>query len=115
MNNFFGRNIRFLRKQLGLTQTELGEKLGKAKTTIASYEQDARCPKMDDLREIAIFFKISPDRLINEDLTRKSFKDVELQADWIREELIKMEMTDKEFDLLENYIQFLKSQRGVRK
>ena len=39
MNNNFGRNFRFLRKKLGLTQTELGEKLGKAKTTIASYEQ----------------------------------------------------------------------------
>lgn len=111
MNNYFGRNIRYLRKQLGLTQTELGEKLGKAKTTIASYEQDARNPKMNDLREIAIFFKINPDRLINEDLSAKTYADVELQADWIREELVKMEMTDKEFDLLENYIQFLKSQR----
>ena len=111
MNNYFGRNIRYLRKQLGLTQTELGEQLGKAKTTIASYEQDARNPKMNDLREIAIFFKINPDRLINEDLSAKTYADVELQADWIREELIKMEMTDKEFDLLENYIQFLKSQR----
>ena len=114
MINYFGRNIKYLRKQLGLTQTELGEKLGKAKTTIAGYELETRHPKVADLREIAIFFKVNPDRLMNEDLSMKSFKDVELQADWIREELVKMEMTDKEFDLLENYIQFLKSQRKVQ-
>lgn len=111
MNNYLGRNIRYLRDQLGITQTELGRHLGKAKTTIAGYEQGVRMPTVDVLRQIAAYFRINPDRLVNEDLSIKSHTEVELQADWIKEELVRMNMSDKEFNMIESYIEFLKSQR----
>lgn len=111
MINYFADNIRYLRKQRGFTQTELGERLGKAKTTIASYEQGVRNPTNNDLRLIANYFHISTERLLNEDLTAVNNLDVELFADYIKSELIKMQITEDEFNQIEHYIQFVKSMR----
>lgn len=111
MRNYFADNLRYLRTHKKMTQTELGMKLGKAKTTIAGYEQGMRHPSNDDLRVIANFFKVSTERLLNEDLTIVNDLDVELFADIIRAELVRMQINDKEFDQIMSYIQFVKSQR----
>lgn len=46
-------NIRKLRKERGLTQTELGEKLGFRHSTIAGYESGRTVPTGDVLEKIA--------------------------------------------------------------
>lgn len=111
MRNYFADNLRFLRNQRNMTQTELGEKLGKAKTTISCYEIGIRHPTNNDLRLIANYFHISTERLLNEDLTVVNNLDVELFADYIKSELIKMQITEEEFNQIEHYIQFVKSMR----
>lgn len=48
-----GENIKKARKAAGLTQKELGEKLGVSNTMIAIYETGRRIPKTDTLQRIA--------------------------------------------------------------
>lgn len=111
MINYFANNLRYLRTQRNLTQTELADKVGKQKTTISNYEQGYRHPSNDDLRRIANYFHISTERLLNEDLTAVSNLDVETWAEYIKGELIRMQITEDEFNQIEHYIQFVKSLR----
>ena len=48
-----GEKIKAARKKAGLTQKELGEKLGVSAAMIAQYENDKRNPKWKTLRKIA--------------------------------------------------------------
>lgn len=45
-------NIKSLRESIGLTQRELGERLGLTQGAIGNYESDARRPSLDDCRRI---------------------------------------------------------------
>ena len=112
MKNYLAENCRYLRKQRGMTQTELGNAIGRAKTTIATYEQGRSVPHNEDLRALANFFHVSVDRLMNEDLSYVTDGDAQLKADWIHEELLRMRLSDKEFDMIESYIEFVLSQRN---
>lgn len=48
-------NLKKYREEAGLTQTELGEKIGKAKTTVASWEQGKSLPDPGLLYRIAFY------------------------------------------------------------
>lgn len=48
-----GAEIKKARKNSGLTQKELGEKLGVSQQQVAQYESNARTPKLDTLARIA--------------------------------------------------------------
>ena len=59
-----GNNIRFHRKRRGITQKELGRRVGfpvaSADVRIAQYENGSRCPKAPLLRAIAYALDVSP-------------------------------------------------------
>lgn len=59
----FNERLKLLRKKHNLTQSILAEKLGIAKTTLASYEQGKNEPNMDTIQKIAIYFNVSTDYL----------------------------------------------------
>ena len=55
MNNFdIAKNIRLMRGQAGLTQTELGEKIGMAQGQIQKIETGAQSLKLETLQKIAV-------------------------------------------------------------
>lgn len=56
-----------LRKQKGLTQEELAEKLYVSRTAISKWESGRGYPSIDSLRAIAQFFSISIDALLSGD------------------------------------------------
>jgi len=60
----FGKKLRRLRKQKGLSAEELGEKLGIARTTVFGYEQGLRLPDMITVKRIAQYFNVSVDYLL---------------------------------------------------
>ena len=60
----FGQNLRLLRKQHGISQAELADILGIARTTLGDYERGKTEPGFGMLRKIAKYFKISLDSLI---------------------------------------------------
>jgi transcriptional regulator with XRE-family HTH domain len=67
--SFLAKNIQYLRKQRQLSQQGFGEKIGLSRSNIASYENGKAEPRAVKLAEIARFFNISLNQLIEKDLT----------------------------------------------
>lgn len=61
----FADSFKNLRIRSGLTQEELAEKLGKAKSTISMYENGNREPDYETLEEIADFFNVDINTLVD--------------------------------------------------
>lgn len=59
-----GKRIKELRNKYKYTQTELAEKVGVTKSTIAAYENDSRQPSYEVLIKMAMVFKVSIDSLL---------------------------------------------------
>ena len=59
-----GNKIKELRNKYKFTQTELAEKVGVTKSTIAAYENDSRQPSYEVLIKMAEAFKVSIDSLL---------------------------------------------------
>lgn len=66
---YISQNLRFLRKQLNLTQSDLAERLGLNRPVIGAYEEGRAEPRIQTLQMMAEFFKYSIDQLINIDLS----------------------------------------------
>jgi transcriptional regulator with XRE-family HTH domain len=62
-------NMRFLRKEAGLTQAELAERLGVNRPVIGAYEEGRAEPRIQTLKLMAHFFKVSVDDLLDKDLS----------------------------------------------
>lgn len=52
-----GGNIRHLRKEMGLTQKELGDEVGLTQGQISDYERGRRTPSLHSLDKLLMFFK----------------------------------------------------------
>lgn len=63
MGDFAG-NLKYLRKEQGLTQTELASKLGVSRSTIGMYENGEREPDFETLGAIAEFFGVDMNFLL---------------------------------------------------
>jgi len=61
--------MRYLRKQLGITQGELAEKLDIKRSLIGSYEEGRGVPKLTVIRQMADLFNVSMDELLACDLS----------------------------------------------
>lgn len=62
-----GQRIKAARKNAGLTQKELGQRLGVAYQTLAQWENDLRNPKPDTLQRIAAALDVSIYMLLDDD------------------------------------------------
>lgn len=62
--NFFAENLKFLRKQKKLTQSAFAKKIGINRPKIGSYEEGRAEPSLETLQNIAHFFKIKMDDLV---------------------------------------------------
>lgn len=62
------KNLRFLRTEKGLTQTDLAEKLGVQRTMISAYEDGRSEPKLSALDIISELFSVSIDELLHHDI-----------------------------------------------
>lgn len=61
-----GKRIKELRNKYKFTQTELAEKVGVTKSTIAAYENDSRLPSYEVLIKMAYVFNVTIDSLLSE-------------------------------------------------
>ena len=62
-----GDKIRFIRKEKGLTQKELANKLETTQQNLAQYENGKRQPKIETIKKIAVALGISENRLLEWD------------------------------------------------
>ena len=60
----FGKRLKLLRSQAGLTQKQLGAMIGVSKSVISFYELQERSPSPDVLMKLAAVFHVSSDYLL---------------------------------------------------
>jgi transcriptional regulator with XRE-family HTH domain len=61
----FNEKLQELRKQKGLTQEELAQKIFVSRTAVSKWESGRGYPSLDSLKEIARFFSITVDELLS--------------------------------------------------
>lgn len=77
-----GERLKVLRQNKKLTQKELADRLGIARTTYSGYENETREPDHETLQKIADFHSVSVDSLLGrkigltEDKTEKAIKEL---------------------------------------
>lgn len=64
MGENFHENLRIAREQRGLTQKEVAESIGVAKSTYSLYESGNREPNVQTIKKIADLLKTSADKLL---------------------------------------------------
>ena len=62
----FSENLKYLRKQAGLTQEQLAEKLNVSRQAITKWESGQSLPDIENLKEISYIFSVSIDSLVAE-------------------------------------------------
>lgn len=62
-----GERVKALRRQMGLSQGQLGERLGVTKSMVSSYETSMRMPSYAVLIKMAGIFHVSTDYLLGLD------------------------------------------------
>lgn len=65
-NNVFGKKLKELRLEKGVSQQKLGEIFGFCNQTISFWEIGSREPDLDTLIEIANYFEVSLEELLYE-------------------------------------------------
>src|SRR5579862_2223669 len=70
--HYLGKNLRYLRKQLSKTQSEIAALIKKGQTTIGNWENGISEPNLDELIVISNFFDIPLDVLVKIDLIESS-------------------------------------------
>ena len=63
-NNVIGKRIKELRTEEGLSQRELGERLGFCNQSVSFWESGKREPSLDVVLQLAAFFGTSPNYLL---------------------------------------------------
>ena len=64
-------NIRYLRRKLGLTQSDVAEKINKTITTVGDYEKGRSMPPLDIAQKLCEIFQVTLDDLVNKDLSKE--------------------------------------------
>lgn len=68
MKSNFSKNLKYLRKKNNLSQNKLAKKLNINQTTIARWEDENREPTISNALDVARYFNITVDRLLDADL-----------------------------------------------
>ena len=66
--NYFGKTLKLLRLEKGISQRKLGEDLGVVNQTVSFWENGSREPDLDTLIKIAKYFNVSVNVLLSDDL-----------------------------------------------
>ncbi len=120
LNMTTGQKIKILRKKHGLTQTELGERLGVQKNAVSKWE----CGRVVDIpagkiRAMAEMFDVPTSYLVDEDAVYVSPNDGRVQ---VSEEDIKFalfggdgEITDEMYQEVQLFASFIKAREAAKK
>lgn len=93
----FGKRLKDLRAQAGLTQNQLADRMGITKSVVSYYELHERCPSPEVLIKLASIFHVSTDYLLG--IEKKQTLDIS-------------GLNDEEIQLIQNMIDVLKKNRG---
>ncbi|UZD24122.1 LexA family transcriptional regulator [Algoriphagus halophytocola] len=74
---FLAPNLRFLRKQKGITQSELAEKLAVQRTMISAYEDGRSEPKLGTLKSLCEILEVGLEEFLDHDIESKGRKAIQ--------------------------------------
>lgn len=93
MENIFGKRMKELRKEMGLSQKEFAEKLFLSQTTLSSYENQNKMPSTDVILKICDMCHVSADWLLGRSDAKNM--DIRTYKDFFRA-LVEMYQAQKE-------------------
>ena len=89
IKNIIAKNIVDLRKQNGLTQGELAEKLNYSDNTVSRWEHAEITPSVETLAQIAELFSVAVDSLLKEDIVKQNEEETKVNmVKWIATTLL---------------------------
>lgn len=90
----FGEKLKFIRKQAGMSQEKLAEKLGVSRQAVTKWETDAGIPDIENIMAISALFHISIDELLSNTVTNSS------QPDYLYESVTEYDVDrPKDYDI----------------
>ena len=78
----FHEKLQILRKQRGLTQEELAERLFVSRTAVSRWESGRGYPGIDSLKAVAAFFSVSIDDLLSGEMLLSTAEADDRQTKW---------------------------------
>lgn len=102
MGDKFNENLKMARERKGLSQKDIAESIGVAKSTYSLYESGNREPNVQTIKKIADILNVSADELLGIDDEPQTIA-AHLDAD---------DLSEAEIEDVANYIAFLKSKRN---
>lgn len=102
MGENFNENLKEARIKSGLSQKEVSENIGVAKSTYSLYESGKREPNVDTIKKIASALNVSADTLLGIDEEPTTLA-AHFDGD---------EYTEDELDEIKQFAEFVKGKRG---
>lgn len=96
----FGMKLKELRRQAGLTQKQLADRLWLSKATVSYYEQSLRYPSPEILVKLAGVFHVTTDFLLGIEDKRQTIDVTDL--------------SDEDIEFLENAVELLRKKNFCR-
>lgn len=104
MGDKFNENLKIARENCNMSQKEVAEKIGVAKSTYSLYESGSREPNVQTIKKIADVLSVSADTLLG--------LETEYQIDTIAAHFEGTTFTEEELDDISKYIEFVKSKKN---
>ena len=101
MGDNFNENLKEARLKSGISQKDLAENIGVAKSTYSLYESGKREPNVDTIKKIASSLNVSADTLLGIDNEPTTLA-VHFEGD---------EYTESEMEEIRNFAAFVKNKR----
>ena len=101
MGDNFNENLKCAREKKGLSQKEVAEGIGVAKSTYSLYESGNREPNVQTIKKIADLLNVSADDLLG----------INDEPQTIAAHFDGEEYTDEELDKIKEFAAFVKTQR----
>lgn len=101
MGNQFNENLKFARERKGISQKDLAEIIGVAKSTYSLYESGNREPNVQTIKKIADALNVSADELLG----------IDEEPTTIAAHFDGSEYTEEELAKIKEFAAFVKAQR----
>jgi len=94
--NYISKNLKYLRKQHGLTQEQMADKLEIKRPSIGAYEEGRADPPLNVLSKLAGIFHMSIDMLLHKDLVENNLQAPVFEHQDLKILAITMDSQDRE-------------------
>ena len=101
MGDRFNENLRLARERKGISQKDIAENIGVAKSTYSLYESGNREPNVQTIKRIADFLNVSADELLG----------IDDEPQTIAAHFDGDEYTEDELEEIRNFAAYVKSKR----